>query len=173
MLSRRFYKLLTVVPFPPNPTQHIKEHVLPVVSRDATLRKACFQAKRSITPKIGQLTSSRSAISRIIQQLDELLKSIQQLVTSSSSQAPQGGAESSSSGGGGEAYVWALNHLSKSLIKQAETEVTAKLGTAYPLGRVVVGLLLRGHVKLGSVLMARLVKKCFWITGYWPSKQPV
>ncbi|GAA5883072.1 hypothetical protein JCM16303_006075, partial [Sporobolomyces ruberrimus] len=135
-----------------NKMNHIKQHVLPLISQNPTLRKACFQAKRSITPKIGQLTSSLSAITRIISQLDELLRSIQP--TSE------------------EAYVWTLNHLSKSLIKQAETEVTAKLGTAYPLGRVVVGLLLRGHTELGDVLMARLVKKCFWITGYWPSKQP-
>ncbi|GAA5939145.1 uncharacterized protein JCM15063_004440 [Sporobolomyces koalae] len=131
----------------------IKEQVLPVVSQNPTLRKACFQAKRSITPKIGQLTSSRSAISRIITQLDELLRSVE-------------------ASGSREAYVWTLNHLSKSVIKQAETEVTAKLGTAFPLGRVIIGLLLRGHTELGNVLMARLVKKCFWITGYWPSKQP-
>lgn len=58
-------------------------------------------------------------------------------------------------------------------MKQAEQEVTAKLGTAYPLGRVVVGLIGRGHTELGEVLMARLVKKCFWITGYWPPKRPV
>ncbi|GAA5969289.1 hypothetical protein JCM3765_002314 [Sporobolomyces pararoseus] len=135
-----------------NKMNYIKEKVLPIVSQNPTLRKSCFQAKRSITPKIGQLTSSLSAITRIISQLDELLRSIQP-----NSQ---------------EAYVWTSNHLSKSLIKQAETEVTAKLGTAYPLGRVVIGLLLRGHTELGEVLMARLVKKCFWITGYWPSKQP-
>ncbi|GAA5912058.1 uncharacterized protein JCM6883_007095 [Sporobolomyces salmoneus] len=136
-----------------NKMTYIKEKILPVVSQNPTLRKSCFQAKRSITPKIGQLTSSLSAITRIITQLDELLVSVK-------------------SSGSEEAYVWTLNHLSKSLIKQAETEVTAKLGTAYPLGRVVVGLLLRGHQELGEVLMARLVKKCFWITGYWPSKQP-
>ncbi|GAA6023462.1 hypothetical protein JCM11491_000584 [Sporobolomyces phaffii] len=133
---------------------HIKQTVLPTVSQNPTLRKACFQAKRSITPKIGQLTSSLSAIARIISQLDDVLRSVRESTQSH------------------DAYVWTLNHLSKSVIKQAETEVTAKLGTAYPLGRVVVGLLLRGHTEFGDVLMARLVKKCFWITGYWPSKQP-
>lgn len=72
-----------------------------------------------------------------------------------------------------EPYIWTLNHLAKALVRQAETEVTAKLSTAYPLGRVVMGLLMRGHADLGEVLMARLVKKCFWITGWWPKKRPV
>ncbi|GAA5992200.1 hypothetical protein JCM10908_001815 [Rhodotorula pacifica] len=134
---------------------HIKQSVLPVVSQNPAWRKACFQAKRSITPKIGQLTSSAEAITRIIAQLDQLLSSLK----------PPAGPP--------EPYTWTLNHLAKSLVKQAETEVTAKLGTAYPLGRVVVGLLARGHTELGDVLMARLVKKCFWLTGYWPPKQAV
>ncbi|GAA6010532.1 hypothetical protein JCM10207_001349 [Rhodosporidiobolus poonsookiae] len=138
---------------------HIKQSVLPVVSQNPAWRKACFQAKRAITPKIGQLTSSAEAISRIIGQLDELLSSLKP--------NPSNPAERPS-----EPYIWTLNHLAKALVKQAETEVTAKLGTAYPLGRVVVGLMTRGHVELGDVLMARLVKKCFWITGYWPPKQP-
>lgn len=51
--------------------------------------------------------------------------------------------------------------------------MTAKLATAYPLGRVVIGLIARGHTELGDVLMARLVKKCFWITGYFPPRRPV
>ncbi|GAA5886307.1 hypothetical protein JCM6882_001598 [Rhodosporidiobolus microsporus] len=136
---------------------HIKQAVLPVVSQNPAWRKACFQAKRSITPKIGQLTSSAEATLGIITQLDELLSSLKP--------DPSNPAARPS-----EPYTWTLNHLAKSLVKQAETEVTAKLGTAYPLGRVVVGLLTRGHKELGEVLMARLVKKCFWITGWWPRK---
>ncbi|BGP19435.1 Nuclear pore complex nucleoporin component [Rhodosporidiobolus nylandii] len=139
---------------------HIKQSVLPVVSQNPAWRKACFQAKRAITPKIGQLTSSAEATLRIITQLDELLSSLKP------DAAPAGETRPT------EPYVWTLNHLAKALVKQAETEVTAKLGTAYPLGRVVVGLMTRGHAELGEVLMARLVKKCFWITGYWPPKQP-
>ncbi|BGP51045.1 Nuclear pore complex nucleoporin component [Rhodotorula kratochvilovae] len=138
--------------------QHIKQAVLPVVSQNLAWRKACYQAKRAITPKIGQLTSSSEAIARIIAQLDDVLKSMR-------APAPTGP-------GAPEPYTWTLNHLAKALVKQAETEVTAKLGTAYPLGRVVVGLLLRGHAELGDVLMARLVKKCFWITAHWPRKLP-
>lgn len=149
---------------PPRPadhfplTQYIKQSVLPVVSQNPAYSKACYTKKRAITPKIGQLTSSASLTATIISQLDELLNSLR----------PPPGQESAI-----EPYIWLLNHLSKALVKQAEQEVTAKLGTAYPLGRVVVGLIGRGHVELGEVLMARLVKKCFWITGYWPPKRPV
>lgn len=78
---------------------------------------------------------------------------------------------SASAAGGPLAYTWLLNHLSKSLIKQSETEVTAKLPTAFPLARVVVGLLLLGHEELGDVLMARLVKKCYLLSGHFPRKQ--
>ncbi|GAA5831985.1 hypothetical protein JCM11251_002773 [Rhodosporidiobolus azoricus] len=136
---------------------YIKQSVLPVVSQNPAWRKACFQAKRSITPKIGQLTSSAEATLRIITQLDELLSSLKPDPANPAARPA-------------EPYTWTLNHLAKSLVKQAETEVTAKLGTAYPLGRVVIGLLTRGHTDLGEVLMARLVKKCFWLTGWWPRK---
>ncbi|GAA5911270.1 hypothetical protein JCM8208_004314 [Rhodotorula glutinis] len=138
--------------------QHIKQAVLPVVSQNPAWRKACFQAKRAITPKIGQLTSSATAIARITAQLDDVLSSMRA--------PPPAGP------GAPEPYTWTLNHLAKALVKQAETEVTAKLGTAYPLARVVVGLLLRGHDELGDVLMARLVKKCFWVTGHFPRRAP-
>ena len=56
------------------------------------------------------------------------------------------------------------------MIKQAETEVTAKLAAAFPLGRVAISLILRGHTELGDVLMGRLVKKCFWVTGWYPKR---
>ena len=69
-------------------------------------------------------------------------------------------------------YRWGLNHLSKCLIKQAETELISRNAAGFPLGRVVVGLLLRGHAELGEVLYARLVKKCFWLTAWFPRRTP-
>ena len=98
--------------------------MLPVVSQNPAYRKACFTAKRAITPKIGQLTSSASNIAQIIQSLHDTLSSMR----------PPAGQEASS-----QPYIWTLNHLAKALVKQCEAEVTAKIGTAYPLGRVVVG----------------------------------
>jgi nucleoporin GLE1 len=51
--------------------------------------------------------------------------------------------------------------------------VTGKLAVCYPLGRVVMNLFAAGHPELGEVFMARLVKKCFWVTAWYPRKLPV
>ncbi|KAI8445244.1 GLE1-like protein-domain-containing protein [Phakopsora pachyrhizi] len=128
--------------------QKIKEEVLPRVSSDDNFRSICRQAKRRITPKVGQLTNSYSQIQKVIIDLAEVLKETKRA--------------------GMEVHLWTCNHLSKALIKQAETEVTAKLNTVYPLGRVVVGLILLGYPELGDVLMARLVKKCYFVSCYKP-----
>lgn len=72
-----------------------------------------------------------------------------------------------------EIYAWILNHLSKTLIKQAEAEITANPSAAWPLARVIVGLMLMGHGEgLGNVLMSRFVKKCCWVIPFSPAKQP-
>src|SRR3954470_22299350 len=71
------------------------------------------------------------------------------------------------------AYAYLLSHVSKSLIKQAEAEINAKPEAAYPLAKITVGLMLRGHAAFGSILMARLVKKCCWVVPYYPAKQQV
>lgn len=134
--------------------RHIKTNVLPTISSNSDLRKQCFAAKRQITPKIGQLTNSRQEIVRITQAIAAVLDAAKQAAAS----------------GSGDVYTWILNHLSKCLIRQAEQEVAAKQDTAYPLARVVVWLLLMGHVELADVLMARLCKKCPWIVPVWPAR---
>lgn len=63
-----------------------------------------------------------------------------------------------------------LSHLSKGLIKQAENEVSAKADAAFPLARIVVGLIMRGHGAFADVLMARLVKKSPWVIPYYPHR---
>ena len=67
-------------------------------------------------------------------------------------------------------YLYLLSHMSKSILKQAESEVSAKPDAAYPLARVVVLLLLQGHVAFGEILFARFVKKCPWVVPYYPSR---
>ncbi|KAJ9477399.1 Nucleoporin GLE1 [Pseudozyma hubeiensis] len=134
--------------------RHIKTDVLPTISANPDLRKQCFAAKRQITPKIGQLTNSRQEITRITLAIASVLDA----------------AKQASSTTGNHVYTWILNHLSKCLIRQAEQEVAAKQDTAYPLARVVVWLLLLGHVELGEVLMGRLCKKCPWVVAVWPGR---
>ncbi|CEH16489.1 Nuclear-export-signal (NES)-containing protein/polyadenylated-RNA export factor [Ceraceosorus bombacis] len=130
----------------------IKTEVLPAVSSNPVWRKQCFQAKRAITPKIGQLTNTRSEIIRITMDIGSTISAARDA-------SP-----------GGETYTWMLNHLCKCLIRQAEQEVTAKQDTAFPLARVVIWLLLEGHTQLGEVLMARLTKKCCWVLGFVPER---
>ncbi|PWN26534.1 hypothetical protein BDZ90DRAFT_233156 [Jaminaea rosea] len=134
----------------------IKREVLPVVKSNPAWKKSCFVAKRQITPKIGQLTNSRTEIDRIASAISSLL--------SEAKSAP--GCEK------GEIYEWVLNHLAKCLIRQAEQEVAVKVDTAYPLARLVLRIMLAGgHAEgLGKVLMARLVKKSPWVVGYVPSR---
>ena len=128
----------------------IKKDVLPQVAKTPDMRKRAFTAKRAITPKIGQLTNSAGEIARITAAIDEVLA----------------GAFSD----GEVIYTWVLNHLAKCLIRQAEQEVAAKQDTAFPLARVALGLVIAGHDRAGTVLMARLVKKCPWVLGYAPSR---
>ncbi|SPO22377.1 related to GLE1 - RNA export mediator [Ustilago trichophora] len=134
--------------------RHIKTNVLPTISSNSDLRKQCFAAKRQITPKVGQLTNSRQEITRITQAIAAVLDAAKQAAAT----------------GSGDVYTWILNHLSKCLIRQAEQEVAAKQDTAYPLARVVVWLILLGHVELADVLMARLCKKCPWVIPVWPPR---
>ncbi|SPC60715.1 related to GLE1 - RNA export mediator [Ustilago sp. UG-2017b] len=135
--------------------RNIKTNVLPAISSNPELRKQCFAAKRQITPKVGQLTNSRQEITRITQAIASVLDAAKQAAAT----------------GSGDVYTWILNHLSKCLIRQAEQEVAAKQDTAYPLARVVVWLILLGHVELGDVLMARLCKKCPWVIPAWPGRR--
>ncbi|WFD33294.1 Nuclear pore complex nucleoporin component [Malassezia cuniculi] len=127
----------------------IKQDILPKIRENPDMRKRAFAAKRAITPKIGQLTNSASEITRITDAIDQVLREARNE--------------------GEIMYTWALNHLAKCLIRQAEQEVAAKQDTAFPLARVALGLVLLGH-DIGTVLMARLVKKCPWVLGYVPPR---
>lgn len=133
----------------------IKEEILPAVAGNPAWRKQCFAAKRTITPKIGQLTNTSSEIARITGAIGGVLQEAKSV--------PDAAAQRC-------LYYWMLNHLAKCLIRQAEQEVAARQETAYPLARTVLGLVLLGHGALGDVLMARLVKKCPYVLGYVPER---
>lgn len=134
---------------------HIKEEVLPSIARNADWKKQCFAAKRAITPKVGQLTNSKAEISRITLAIADVLQQARDV--------PDKDAAN-------RLHLWMLNHLSKCLIRQAEQEVAARQETAFPLARLVLGILLRGHAELGKVFIARLVKKCPWVLAYVPER---
>ena len=135
--------------------KYVKEDVLPSIAQRADWRKQCFTAKRAITPKVGQLTNSQTEIMRITVAISDILQQARDV--------PDHDAAT-------RLYYWMLNHLSKCLIRQAEQEVAARQETAFPLARLIMGLLLRGHAALGDVFMARLVKKCPWVLAYIPER---
>lgn len=67
-------------------------------------------------------------------------------------------------------YYYLLSHTAKALVKQADGEVSAKPDAAFPLARIILGIMLRGHSAFGTVLFARLVKKSPWVVPYWPTR---
>ena len=154
-------------------SQRIKTEVLPVVSGNPDWRKQCFAAKRQITPKIGQLTNSRSEIARIVSSLSAFHCALSLMCPCLQTTAICGVLDAARSTGVAEIYTWILNHLSKCLIRQAEQEVAAKQDTAWPLARVALWVMLEGHAEFGEVLMCRLVKKCCWCIGFVPDRSSV
>ncbi|KAA1066115.1 hypothetical protein PGT21_021914 [Puccinia graminis f. sp. tritici] len=128
--------------------QQFKSTVLPTVSASESFKTLCRQAKRRITPKVGQLTNGSRQIEKVILEVGGVLNETRKHDES--------------------VYLWVCNHLAKAVIRQAETEVTAKLSTVYPLGRLVVGLMMIGYPEVGTILMGRLVKKCYFVAAYRP-----
>lgn len=126
--------------------EDIKLNVLKPVSENAAWRAFCFQNKRKITPKCGQLTNSKQQIARITKDLEEIIKTSKEVAIT--------------------VYHWILNFLSKAVIKQAETEVTVNLYSAYPLATVCV-FLMSSHPDLVDILLARFAKKCPYTIPYF------
>lgn len=50
----------------------IKTDVLPAVSNDTPLRKACSAAKRQITPRVGQLVNTAESVQTVVRSLRSL-----------------------------------------------------------------------------------------------------
>lgn len=125
--------------------EDIKLNVLKPVMENVAWRTFCFQNKRRIIPKCGQLTNSKQQITRITKDLEEIIQASKEIATT--------------------VYYWILNFLSKAIIKQAETEVTVNLYSAYPLAMVSV-FLMSNHPDLVDILLARFAKKCPYTIPY-------
>lgn len=108
------------------------------VKANKDLKSAWSTIRRQITPKIGQLTNDPQSIIRVSQQVHAMLRSCE-----SQSQA---------------VYVALLSSLSKAILLQAETEVTASKAAAGPLAQVAVNLLGEHHF-LSNILYAKLVQR--------------
>lgn len=60
-------------------------------------------------------------------------------------------------------YLALLSSLAKAFLLQAETEITAKKDTAFPLARLILKIINLGHPMLAEAFMARMVGR----TGGW------
>lgn len=123
----------------------IKTNILAPVTSTKELKSFCFQAKRKIKPKLGQLTDSQA-------QLEKMYNEIVAVITECQSFNEL-------------AYMWILNFFSKSLVAQAETETIVSIQSALPLGRLGAMLMVR-FKELSKLLLARFVKKCPFVIGF-------
>ncbi|KAG8796604.1 hypothetical protein FRC12_016591 [Ceratobasidium sp. 428] len=119
------------------------------LEQNAELKSLAGKARRKLRTRVGQVTNSRQELEKLADAIHEILSPTPAHPT--------------------PVYTALLSALCKYLLLQAETEVTAKLSIAYPLGRLVWMVILRGHERLPHVFFARLVGR----TGGWACGCPL
>lgn len=123
----------------------IKSQILAPVTDNKQMKSFCFQAKRKVRPKLGQLTDSQRQLQEIynvlIQAIDEC-RNANEIV-----------------------YHWILNFFAKAVVAQAEVETIVSIQSATPLGKLAAMMMLR-YEPLKELLLARFVKKCPLVIGY-------
>ncbi|KAG6335051.1 hypothetical protein ID866_4029 [Astraeus odoratus] len=124
---------------------HLKSGPMKTVKGDKALRSQWNAIRRQITPRIGQLTQDQETISRITNQLIELVR------PATAHPRPL--------------YLATLSSLSKAILLQAETEVTAEKKSAYPLALVTCSLL--HHPSLSDTFPDVFYAKTLQRTGGW------
>ncbi|KAG9118935.1 hypothetical protein FRC07_006286, partial [Ceratobasidium sp. 392] len=113
------------------------------LEQNAELKSLAGKARRKLRTRVGQVTNSRQELEKLADAIHEILSPTPPHPT--------------------PIYTALLSALCKYLLLQSETEVTAKLPTAYPLGRLVWMVISRGHERLPHIFFARLVGR----TGGW------
>ncbi|WRT64642.1 uncharacterized protein IL334_001576 [Kwoniella shivajii] len=141
----------------------MKTNIIEPLKADRAARTALRPGMRLMTRGLGQVVNSRESIVRVSNDLHAIL--VQQLPSPPSPSSAVVLDENIP-----KTYAYLLSHLAKALIKQAESEVNAKADAAFPLARIVMGLLLRGHGALGEILFTRFVKKCPWVIPFYPNR---
>lgn len=111
---------------------------------NASLKTGVNQVKRKINPKFGQLTNSRQQLTRITNEINQLISEtkVQPL-----------------------AYEWLLDFTAKRIVAQAQAEVTVSPHTALPLATLSVNLIIQ-FPELKKMLLTRLIEACPLILGY-------
>ncbi|CAL1712569.1 unnamed protein product [Somion occarium] len=121
----------------------LKAGPMKTVKSNKELKSLWSAARRQITPKVGQLTDDPQTVSRVSQQIVEIMRPSQPYPP--------------------EVYLALLSSLSKTILMQAETEVTAEKHSALPIAQVTVNLLwtLEGF---SEIFFAKLCQR----VGGWP-----
>ncbi|KAI0691429.1 GLE1-like protein-domain-containing protein [Cytidiella melzeri] len=121
----------------------LKSGPMKTVKSDKQMKSIWSAGRRQITPKIGQLTNDTETIKRVSQQLIEIVK------------PPVPHPK--------PIYFALLSSLSKAILLQAETEVTAEKRSAIPLAQVTANLLCSVE-RFCDVFWAKLCQRA----GGWP-----
>lgn len=123
--------------------KNLKAGPMKTVKGNQSLKSKWSAIRRQITPKIGQLTHDIDSVTRITQQLIDIICPSERLPM--------------------DIYFAALSSLAKAILLQAETEVTAEKRSAIPLAMVAARLLgtLEGFP---DIFFAKLVQR----SGGWP-----
>ncbi|KAJ1960332.1 hypothetical protein GGI12_003859 [Dipsacomyces acuminosporus] len=124
----------------------------PKIRANKDTKSYCFMQKGLITRSIGQLKDSQEFVNRISQKIADII------------------AEASNRYGA-DAQSWVINLTAKSIVKQAETEVTVHRNVAYPLAAVTVNIM-QLYPQLIDLLMVRLVKKCPYVIPQYIGRRP-
>lgn len=121
--------------------KQLKAGPMKTVKGNKELKKVWNEQRRKIVPKVGQLTNDAQSIFEISQQI----------VTFLHPELPR------------EVYYALLSSLSKSILLQAETEVTAEKRSAGPLAQMTINLMssLEGFTE---IFWAKLCQR----VGGWP-----
>ncbi|KAG9095484.1 hypothetical protein FRC06_009758, partial [Ceratobasidium sp. 370] len=123
------------------------------LEENAELKSVTGKLRRKLRTRVGQVTNSRQELEKLADAIHEILSPTPAHPT--------------------PVYTALLSALCKNLLLQAETEVTAKLATAYPLGRLVWMVTSRGHERLPHVFFARLVGRTGgWACGWALTRKP-
>ncbi|KAI0746748.1 hypothetical protein C8Q80DRAFT_1345139 [Daedaleopsis nitida] len=121
----------------------LKAGPMKIVKADKALKSLWSAGRRAITPKVGQLTNDASEIMRISREIVGILR------------PPQSHPQ--------PVYLALLSSLSKAILLQAETEVTAEKKSAIPLAQVATNLLIALD-GFADIFWAKLCQRA----GGWP-----
>ncbi|THH08673.1 hypothetical protein EW145_g2541 [Phellinidium pouzarii] len=118
------------------------------------LKKLWSAQRRKITPKIGQLTDDPREIVRITEEIKAIVAPIPNMPKPDEAQ---------------HLHHALLSSFAKTVILQAETEVTAHKAQAGPLAQVAIALIV-AYPPLGDIFWARLCEQAgCWAAGVEPS----